>query len=105
LALAAFTLMVFLNGVGIAVHNVNQVTVRQILTPDALRARVAAVTRLVIFGAIPVGTLIGGVVAELYGLRTAIALGAAGLFIGSLPYLLVRVTSLRTVDQLQPADA
>ena len=105
LALPTFTLMLFANGLGIAIHNVNQVTVRQVLTPDNLRGRVAAVMRLTIFGAIPVGTLIGGLVAQGLGLRAALVVGAAGLFAGSLPYLLVRVTRLRTVDQLQPADA
>jgi MFS family permease len=105
LVLPAFTLMVFANGFGIGIHNVNKVTVRQVLTPDRLRARVAAVTRLVIFGAIPVGTLVGGVVAELFGVRVAIVAGALGLFIGRLPYLVVHVTRLRTVDELQPAEA
>lgn len=105
LAWPAFTAMLFANGFGIAVHNVNQVTVRQILTPDYLRARVAAVTRLVIFGAIPVGTLIGGLVAEAFGLRAALLVGALGLFAGSIPYLLVRVVRLRSMDQLRLADA
>lgn len=105
LVLPAFTLMVFANGFGIGIHNVNQVTIRQVLTPDQLRARVAAVTRLVIFGAIPAGTVVGGVVAELFGLREAIVAGALGLFAGSLPYALVRVRSLRTIDQLHPAKA
>jgi predicted MFS family arabinose efflux permease len=105
LAAMTFTLMLFANGFGIAIHNVNQVTVRQVLTPDNLRSRVAAVTRLAIFGAIPVGTLIGGVVAELFGARAALVAGAVGLFLGALPYLLVRVVRLRTVDQLVPADA
>ena len=105
LVLPAFALMVFANGFGIGIHNVNQVTVRQVLTPDRLRARVAAVTRLVIFGAIPLGTLVGGVVGELFGVRVAIAVGALGLFAGSLPYLIARVTRLRTVDQLQSAEA
>ena len=52
----AFTLMLFANGLGIAIHNVNQVTVRQVLTPDHLRARVASVLRLLGFGAVPLGT-------------------------------------------------
>jgi len=102
---ATFALMVFANGFGIAVHNVNQVTLRQLLTPDHLRARVAAVTRLVVFGGIPVGTLIGGVVAELFGLRAALVLGAVGLFGGSLPYLLAHVWRVRTIEQLGLAEA
>lgn len=33
-ALPAFTLMLFADGFGIAIHNVNQVSVRQAVTPD-----------------------------------------------------------------------
>jgi MFS family permease len=95
-----FTAMVFAHGFGISVHNVNQVTIRQLLTPDGLRARVAAVTRLVIFGAIPVGTLVGGLLAELVGVRAAICVGAVALFGGSLPYVLARLWRIATMDDL-----
>ena len=97
--------MLFAHGLGISIHTVNYVTVRQVLTPDALRARVAAVQRLVIFGAVPVGTLLGGLIGELFGLRAALITGALGLFLGSVPYLAVRVIRLRTMDELHPADA
>ena len=99
LAGPSFAAMSFSHGFGIAVHNVNQVTLRQVLTPDALRARVAAVFRLVIFGAIPVGTVLGGVIGELLGLRAALLLSAAGLFLGSVPYALFRVARIRTLEQ------
>jgi MFS family permease len=97
----AFALMLFANSFGIAIHNVNQVTVRQLLTPDHLRARVAAVFRLVIFGALPVGTAVGGLIGEAFGLRAAFIASAAGLALGSAPYLLVQVRRLRSVDELQ----
>jgi MFS family permease len=103
LAGVAFSCMIFAQGFGIAIHNVNQVTVRQVLTPDWLRARVAAVTRLVVFGAIPMGTLIGGLIGEAWGVQTALLVGGLGLFAGPLPYLVVRVTRLRRVEELNPA--
>ena len=96
----AFALMLFANSFGIAIHNVNQVTVRQLLTLDHLRARVAAVFRLVIFGALPVGTAVGGLIAQGFGLRAAFLVSAVGLAVGSVPYLLVRVRRLRSVDEL-----
>jgi MFS family permease len=105
LAGAAFTVMLFAHGLGIAIHNVNQVTVRQVLTPDLLRARVQSVIRLLGFGAIPVGTLVGGMIAELAGLRVALVISGLGLLAGSLPYLLVRVGRVRTMDSLVPAAA
>ena len=101
----AFGLMLFANGFGISIHNVNQLTVRQLLTPDALRARAVAVFRIVIFGAIPVGTTIGGLIGEAFGLRAAIVLSGFGLLAGSLPYLLVRVVRLRSVAELQAMPA
>jgi MFS family permease len=100
LAGAAFTLMLFANGCGIAVHNVNQVTVRQILTPDWLRARVVAVTRLLGGGAIPLGTVLGGVIAEVAGVRWALVAGGLGLVAGSLPYVLVGIRRLLTVTDV-----
>lgn len=105
LAGPAFALMVFAHGFGISIHNVNQVTIRQLLTPDHLRARVAAVFRLVIFGAIPVGTVIGGLIAEVAGLRAALVVSGAALLLGSVPYLAVRITRLRSVDELVTAEA
>jgi MFS family permease len=99
-----FSAMSFAHGFGIAVHNVNQVTLRQILTPDALRARVAAVFRLVIFGAIPVGTVVGGILGELVGLQAALFASGIGLLFGSLPYALLRVVRIRTLDQLSVAS-
>jgi MFS family permease len=104
LAGPVFSLMLFANGFGIAIHNVNQVTVRQILTPDRLRARVASVLRLLGFGAVPVGTLIGGMLGEFIGLRGALVVSSVGLAAGSLPYVLVRIGRVRTVGDLTPAD-
>ena len=100
---SAFTLMLFANGLGIAIHNVNQVTVRQVLTPDHLRARVASVLRLLGFGAVPLGTLVGGIIGEFVGLRAALVVSGLGLLAGSVPYLLVRIGHLRTIDSLRPA--
>jgi MFS family permease len=99
----AFGFMLFAHGLGIAIHNVNQVTVRQVLTPDELRARVSAVTRLVGFGAIPAGTVLGGVIGELAGIQWSLIAGSIGLAAGSLPYLLIRVGRLRAISELLPA--
>jgi MFS family permease len=105
LAGVAFAGMLFANGFGISIHNVNQVTLRQLLIPDTLRARAAAVFRLVIFGAIPVGTVIGGTIGEWLGLRSALLVSGVGLLVGSAPYALARITRLRSLDGLPDAPA
>jgi transmembrane secretion effector len=81
------------------------VTVRQLLIPDAIRGRAAAVFRLVIFGAVPIGTVIGGLVGEWLSIRAALLVSGVGLLAGSAPYLLVRIARLRTLDQLIPDAA
>jgi len=105
LAGVAFAVMLFANGFGISIHNVNQVTIRQVLIPDPLRARAAAVFRLVIFGATPIGTVLGGVIGEWFGLRTALLVSGVALLAGSAPYLLVRVVRLRSMEELLKAAA
>jgi MFS family permease len=58
-----------LEGVAVIVGNVATISFRQALVPDELQARVANVWRTVIYGAIPIGALVGGGVAAAWGLR------------------------------------
>lgn len=97
LLLAAVTTMYFLNGLGIAIHSVSQLSLRQVLTPDRLRARVAAVNRILILSGLPLGTLIGGAIGQVFGLKTALWISAIGLCAGTLPYLLSATYRLRTM--------
>ena len=60
----------------IALWNVVAVSLRQRLTPDELRGRVASVARLLAWGTQPLGALLGGVVAAAFGLRSPFIIGA-----------------------------
>ncbi|MFR9673238.1 MFS transporter [Streptomyces sp. TR06-5] len=71
-------------GFGLGVFNVHSLTVRIALAPPGLIGRIAATFRLVIYGTIPVGALLAGVLGNLFGTRTAILLGAAPLFVLSI---------------------
>ncbi|MGW0719995.1 MFS transporter [Streptomyces sp. NPDC002778] len=72
-----------LYGFGLTVYNVISTSTRQRLTPDSLRGRVAATTRLVAYGPLSAGTLLGGALGSLVGVRTGlwitVALLAAAL--------------------------
>jgi MFS family permease len=80
--------MVLVDSFGIGLHGVNQVSVRQAVTPERLRGRMIATLRFLNFETIPLGTMLGGVLGSLVGLRPAIWVGTAGLFLAALPYAL-----------------
>jgi len=99
LLMPAITAMLFLNGVGIATHGVNQISLRQSVTPTRLLARVSAVTRLLIMGALPLGAALGGGLGSLVGLHTTLVIGTVGLYLVAIPYLVSPVRTLRAMPE------
>ncbi|MFC5286507.1 MFS transporter [Actinokineospora guangxiensis] len=67
------------HGFALAVFNVNALTLRQCVTPTRLLGRMNASYRLLLFGTIPLGALLGGALAAAFGLRTGLIIGVAGL--------------------------
>jgi MFS family permease len=65
-----------LKGIGSLIVRVNQLTVRQELVPDYLLGRVNASRRVLVFGVIPLGSLLGGLLGQTIGLRTTLVIGA-----------------------------
>lgn len=57
-----------------AMFNVNAITLRQVVTPARLLARMNATYRMLIWGAPPVGGIVGGVLGSALGLRTALVI-------------------------------
>ncbi len=66
------------------VWNVTLLSLRQAIVPDRLMGRVVGAVRLVGFGSIPLGALLGGLVARSFGLRAPFLLGAAVLAVAAL---------------------
>ncbi len=85
-AVVAVAVMEFVDSFGIGLHGVNQVSLRQAVTPERLRGRVAATFRLGMFGTMPLGTLLGGALGTFVGLRPALWVAAAGMFLAAVPY-------------------
>jgi MFS family permease len=75
----ALALIFSLWGGAVAVSNVLVVSLRQTITPDPMLGRMNASYRFFTYGAIPLGALLGGGLAELIGLRPTILVGALGL--------------------------
>ncbi len=67
------------HGFGISVWNVNTITLRQVLTPMRLLARMNATYRMVLFGALPVGALLAGLLGSTLGLWHAMLISALAL--------------------------
>lgn len=55
------------HGFGIGMWNVNTITLRQVLTPRRLLARMNATYRMVLFGALPVGAMLAGLLGDAVG--------------------------------------
>jgi MFS family permease len=68
------------SGVSVVLWNVVTVSLRQRITPDRLLGRMNASYRLVGWGTMPLGALVGGALAEALGLRGAFLVAAAIYF-------------------------
>jgi MFS family permease len=87
-------------GFGVVLYNVTQVSMRQAITPERLQGRMNSVMRFIVWGVMPVGTLLGGAVATLMGLRAAIWAGAVGVALAWFPLLLGPIWSLREMPEV-----
>ena len=74
---AVATVALALFGTAGEVWNVVAVSYRQARVPDHLLGRVMASYRVIAYGAMPTGALLGGAVASAFGLRAPFLLGAA----------------------------
>ena len=90
----------FLASVGSPIYNINQVSLRQAITPDSVQGRMNATMRFIVWGTIPVGSLIGGALGSTIGLRETLFVGAIGSVLPVLWLVLSPVRALR--EQPQP---
>jgi MFS family permease len=65
-------------GFSVVVYNIAQVSYRQAICPPRLQGRMNSVMRFMVWGTIPIGTLLGGALGTWVGLRETIAIGAIG---------------------------
>nr|WP_240634655.1 MFS transporter [Streptomyces dengpaensis] len=71
----------FVFGTGGQLVNVTVMAVRQAVTPDGMQGRTAATITFVGMGLTPPGSLLGGFLAEEWGLRTSLLVTAAGMML------------------------
>jgi len=102
LAPRSFPAPVLIAGMGLfgfasVAYNITQVSLRQAITPERLQGRMNAAMRWIVWGTIPLGTLLGGAIGQTVGLRTALWVGA----IGSIPvFLTVLLSPVRSIREM-----
>jgi MFS family permease len=77
------------------IYNINQLSLRQAITPRRLLGRMNASMRFLVWGTMPVGSLLGGLLGELIGLRATLLVAALGGFLSVLPILFSPVRTLQ----------
>jgi MFS family permease len=91
-------------GFGLGIANVLSLTLRQIVAPKKALARTGAGYRLIIYGVIPIGSVLGGAAGAALGSRAAVAVGAAGMALSTIPMMVRRIRSLAAPENAREAE-
>ena len=97
-----------IGGAGAVIYNIQQVSLRQAITPERMQGRMNSVMRFLVWGPIPLGGLVGGAIATSFGLRTALVVGALGGFTSTLPIIFSPIRELKDMpepEETQPTIA
>ncbi|KQS54147.1 MFS transporter [Geodermatophilus sp. Leaf369] len=89
----------------VVVYNVVQVSFRQRLCPPALLGRMNASVRFIVFGTMPVGGLLGGVLGTALGVVPALWVAVAGQLLAALPVLLSPLLGMRDLPDALDATS
>jgi predicted MFS family arabinose efflux permease len=86
-------------------YNVAQVSLRQAITPEHFLGRMNATMRFLVWGTIPIGSVIGAALSEIVGVRTTIWISAILACFAFLPVLFSKVRGIRTIPTEEPDEA
>ncbi|HXM52057.1 MAG TPA: MFS transporter [Candidatus Binatus sp.] len=93
----------FLEGLNGPIYNISQVSLRQAITPDRVQGRMNATMRTIVWGTIPLGAFIGGILGTGIGLVPTILLGGTLTLLSALWIFLGPVIRLK--EQPAPVTA
>jgi predicted MFS family arabinose efflux permease len=87
--------------------NLNQLSLRQAITPEQLMGRMNSVVRFMYWGTMPVGSFAGGALATVIGIRSTLFVGIAGGTLAFVPLAWSSLARLRAIPEVtegpQPA--
>jgi len=92
-------------GLGTTIANVNLISLIQAVTPARLMARTVATIRFVTWGAMPLGALGGGAIAQRFGTRATLAGAMAGVLLSAGWVLFSRLRTLHEVPARADDDS
>ena len=81
------------------IFNVNQLSLRQAITPERLQGRMNSVVRFMYWGPQPVGMVIGGALGSVVGLRETLFFAAGGAALTMVPLVLNPIRRLDAVPE------
>jgi MFS family permease len=91
-----------LTAAGGVVYNVNNVGLRQAITPLRMQGRMNATMRFIVWGTMPLGALVGGTLGGVIGLRPTLFVAAIP---GTLTFLPVLLSPLRKLREIPAVSA
>lgn len=87
----------FLGEVSFVAWSINQSSFRQAICPARLQGRMNATLRFLTVGTVPLGSIAGGILGEILGLRMAIGVAAVGLLVTPLWVLFSPVRRMKRI--------
>jgi MFS family permease len=91
----------FLMGFTAVAYNVNQVSFRQAITPLEMQGRMNATMRFIVWGTMPLGSVIGGILGSFLPLRATILVGG---IVASSAFLWVLLSPVRSLHEIPKSE-
>jgi predicted MFS family arabinose efflux permease len=82
------------------IYTINETSLRQTITPDHLLGRVNSAMHLMFRGILPLGALMGGIVAESIGVRNTMFAGSIGFLLSTLWLVFSPIRRLKDIQSL-----
>jgi MFS family permease len=97
MSLIILSFLQFTQGLAVTVRNINQVSIRMILSPNELQGRINSSFRFVLYGVVPVGSILGGLSGDLIGIKISLFLGSM-LFL--IPLILFFTSKIYLMEEI-----
>lgn len=91
--------LMFANGILMVLYNVNQISLRQSITPERLQGKMNATMRFLVWGVFPIGGIMGGLLGDVLGLRTILLISGVGTTLSFLWVYLSPVMKVQSISE------